>query len=100
MIRFASGLPLDAGKTPIYEGDSDMRDIDKMDQIEREAYYRELKQQREEVENRVRTARTKAEEMKMEKIVEERIAKRQQQIEDEVLERYRQQQQPQPKSNL
>jgi predicted aspartyl protease len=100
MIRFASGLPLDAGKTPIYEGDSDLPDIEKMDQIEREAYYRELKEQREQVETRVRNARIKAEEMKMETIVEERVAKRQAELEEKLLERYRQSQQPNPKTNL
>jgi len=100
MIRFASGLPLDAGKTPIYEGDSDLPDIDKMDQIERELYYRELKEQREAVEARVRDARTKAEEMKMETIVQERVMKRQQQLEEEILQRFREQQIASPKSNL
>lgn len=77
IIRFASGIPLDAGKVPIYEGELDLPDLDKMDLIEREAYYKELRQQRDEVELRVKNARIKREEMKMEEVIQERIRKAQ-----------------------
>ena len=89
MIRFASGLPLKGQKVPIYEGDEEIPDIDKMELIEREEYYLELKKQREEVEERVKQRRIKAKEMKLEQIVQDRIAKKQKEEEDKVLEEFR-----------
>src|SRR6187431_1217593 len=68
IVRFASGLPLDAGRVPLYEGDEEQPDIDRMDHIELHEYYKELKDQRNDAINRVKEARTKAEAMKMEKI--------------------------------
>lgn len=75
IARFASGLPLNVGKVPIYEN-GEFPDIDDMDIIERHEYYKQLKADREAAEDRVSKARTKAEEMKMEKIVKERVEKR------------------------
>ena len=101
MIRFASGLPIEAGKIPIYEGDVEgMPDIEKMDQIELNNYYRELHEQRKAVTERVKEAREKAEKMKMDKVVEERVAKRQKEFEDKLVERWRSENTISPKQNL
>lgn len=89
IIRFASGLPLEGSKTPIYEGEMDLPDIDKMDIIERDEYYQELKRQRQEVEDRVKDSRTKAEKAKMEKIIAERVELRKQEIERDEFEAWK-----------
>jgi len=100
IIRFASGLPLDAGKVPIFEGDTDLPDIEKMDLIEQHAYYDQLMADRKAVEDRVTNARKKQEEMKMEKVVSERVQQRIKEAEDKVLEKWREQNIPSPKNNL
>ena len=89
IIRFASGLPLDGAKTPIYEGDEEMPDIDKMDNIERERYYDHLREQRKEVEERVLTARKKAEEMRREKTIQELVEKRKKEEEQKEFEEWK-----------
>ena len=81
IIRFASGLPLDGAKVPIYEGDEEMPDIDKMDNIERERYYNHLREMRKEVEDRVKAARVEAEKMRREKTIQELVDKRKQEEE-------------------
>lgn len=81
IIRFASGLPLDGAKVPIYEGDEEMPDIDKMDNIERERYYDHLREMRKEVEDRVKAARVEAEKMRREKTIQELVEKRKQEEE-------------------
>lgn len=75
LIRFAAGMPVTAGKVPLYEGDHDEPDIDKMDHVELHNYYKELSERRSEATDRVKKARAKAEEIKMEKIVAERVEK-------------------------
>lgn len=89
MIRFAAGLPLTGAKVPLYEGESEEPDIDKMDLIEREAYYKELAERRAEVVKRIKDAKMKAEEVKMERIVADRIAKKQADEEKKLIEEFR-----------
>ena len=89
IIRFASGLPLTGAKIPIYEGSEEFPDINRMDLIERELYYLDLKKQREEVEERVKGRRVKAEQMKMEKVISERVAKKQQEDDRKAFEEFK-----------
>lgn len=77
IIRFASGLPISGSKRPdIFSDDAeDMPNIDRMDHVERENYYRELQEKRDAAEKRVRDANLKAEEMRREKVIKERVEK-------------------------
>lgn len=90
IARFASGLPVALGKAPIYEGDDEnMTDLDAMDRIELHNYVKELKEAKYKAEQRVTAARTKAEEMKMEKTIAERVEKRIKDHEEKLAEEYR-----------
>jgi len=90
IARFASGMPLALGKQPIFEGDAEeVQDLDTMDLIELHQYYKELKQRKQEAEERVVSARTKAEQMKMDKIVKERVEQRIKDMEEKKAKEYR-----------
>jgi len=90
IARFASGLPLNLGKVPIYEGDDEnLTDLDAMDRIELHNYVKDLKEQRDAAASRVSEARTKAEELKMEKIIAERVEKRIKDNEEKLAGEYR-----------
>lgn len=89
MIRFASGLPVNGGRVSPYKADDGLPDLDKMDQIEIEEYYRELRSRRDEVVDRIKKRKQKAEEMKLEKIVEDRISKKQREAEEKLLKEFR-----------
>lgn len=89
IVRFASGLPLNVGMKPVYEGEEELPDLDRMDNIERERYYDSLREQRDAVEERIKSARIKAEKMRADKVIEERVAKRQAEIEKAEFEKWK-----------
>lgn len=89
IIRFASGLPVQAGKVPIYEGDEEFPDIDKMDLIEREDYYQDLRKQRQEAAQRVKDRRTEREKIKMDELIKSRIEAKQKEQEQKLFEEFK-----------
>lgn len=55
--RFANGMPLDAGRIPIYDDENDLPDFNKMDLADREAYAEQYKLELAELNQRIQSSR-------------------------------------------
>lgn len=74
--RFASGIPMDAGKVPIYDEENDLPDFTKMDLADREALAQEYAEEVREIKERVKERETKrAEKLLLEKLEKEKKQK-------------------------
>lgn len=74
--RFASGLPLSGQRVPMYDGEEETPDFNKLDLSEREAIIRETRQEIQEIEKRVADRKMKAKEVQLQKLVDKRVAEK------------------------
>ena len=76
--RYASGLPLTGGKVPMYEEEGDMPDLSKLDLAERQIIIEEAQEEIKAISDRVNKRKQEAAEYRMEKLIKERLAKKEQ----------------------
>lgn len=76
--RFASGLPISGGRIPMYEDvdELELTDQQRLDLSERDAIIRERQEELIEIDKRIRERRLKAEEIRLEKMIRERLEKK------------------------
>lgn len=73
--RYASGLPINGGKVPLYEENGDMPDYSELDLAERQVIIEQYQQEIKEITERVNKRRAVAQEKRMEQVIRERLAK-------------------------
>ena len=73
LTRFASGLPLSAGRVPIYEGEEEMTDLEKLDLAEREEILRSAREEIREITERVNKRKLDAQQRNLEEKVAARL---------------------------
>lgn len=71
--RFAQGLPLDGGKTPLWEEEGDMPDMAKLDLAERQQVIEEAVEEIKTIEKRVKERKQRGQQMELDKIVAARV---------------------------
>lgn len=71
--RFAQGLPLDGGKTPLWEEEGDMPDMVKLDLAERQQVIEEAVEEIKTIEKRVKERKQRGQQMELDKIVAARV---------------------------
>lgn len=74
--RFASGLPLTAARVPLYDGEEETIDLDRLDLVERKEILDEARREMLDIDKRVKERRMLAEKQKLDEIIERRVAER------------------------
>jgi hypothetical protein len=73
VARFANGIPLDGGREPLYDGEEELTDLEKLDLSERQAILEEARQRIAEAETSVKKRREEAEQKRLDDLVEQRV---------------------------